>query len=254
MNEIVNIDTAPAPSKPLRKRTTKRSKASTTVCIVLMLIIATTAILLFRDVISKGAGALLDSYTAAYAYEKDSAYQALYQKYYDSAEAEYHVQNRASIRIGNISETGKLEVLKVSDVELIIDDSNLFEGGITSWLEVPGEGTYVVDLEAAEFVVDNDRAYVLARVPYPELTNVSIDYSNVNKILFKDDVFNGSYKQGEELARKQLSEADLLIKKEFASNERFYLNAQDAAESTIMYLIQQLNPGVENLVVEVEFY
>ena len=122
-----------------------------------MLIISTTAILLFRDVISKGAGALLDSYTAAYAYEKDSAYQALYQKYYDSAEAEYHVQNRASIRIGNISETGKLEVLKVSDVELIIDDSDLFEGGITSWLEVPGEGTYVVDLEAAEFVVDNDR-------------------------------------------------------------------------------------------------
>ena len=251
MNEIANVE---AVSKPARKKNTKRKKTGVLICVVLILIMATTAIILFQDVIAKGADALFDSYSAAYESEKEAAYQALYQKYYDSAEAEYHVRNRATIHIGNITETAKLEVLKVSDVEFIVDDSNLFEGGITSWLEVPGEGTYVVDLKAAEFIVDNERAYVLVRVPYPELENVKIDYSNVNKILFKDDVFDGSYKQGEELAKKQLGEADLLIKKEFASNERFYLNAQEAAISTIRCLVLQLNPEVENLVVDVEFY
>ena len=77
---------------------------------------------------------------------------------------------------------------------------------------------------------------------------------NVKKILFKDDVFNGSYKQGEDLAKKQLGEADVLIKKEFASNQHFYLNAQKTAVSTIQCLVRQLNPGVEDLTVEVGFY
>jgi len=106
----------------------------------------------------------------------------------------------------------------------------------------------------AEFIVDNARAHVSVRLPYPELTNVAIDYSNVKKILFKDDVFNGSYKQGEELAMKQLGQGDLLIKKEFASNEHFYLNAQETAISTIQCLIRELNPKVENLTIDVEFY
>ena len=34
----------------------------------------------------------------------------------------------------------------------------------------------------------------------------------------------------------------------------FYLNAQAAAVSTIETLVKQLNPEVDNLVVDVEFY
>ncbi|MBO6310739.1 MAG: hypothetical protein J6N70_18250 [Oribacterium sp.] len=48
--------------------------------------------------------------------------------------------------------------------------------------------------------------------------------------------------------------ADMLIKKEFASNERFYLSAQDAAVSTIQCLVRQLNPQNTDMIVEVEFY
>ena len=254
MNEIANAEKVSSKKPQTRRKTYLKKGTGTVICLALMIVMAAAALLLFQNVIGKGAEALADSYKAALASEKEASYQAQYQKYFDAAEAANHVTNRASIYIGNIKETDKLEVLKVSDVEFIVEDSGNNTGNITSWLEVPGEGTYVVDLNASEFIVDNERAYVLVRLPYPELTNVAIDYSNVKKILFKDDVFNGSYKQGEELASKQLGEADLLIKKEFASNEHFYLNAQEAAISTIECLIRQLNPAVENLSIEVEFY
>ena len=243
-----------SPKKPAAKKLKFKKGTGTVICIVLMIVMVAAALMLFQNVIFNGAEALADGYNAAFVSEKEAAYQALYQKYYDKAEAEHHVANRASIYIGNIKETEKLEVLKVSDVEFIVEDSGDNSGNITSWLEVPGEGTYVVDLSAAEFIVDNERAHVSVRLPYPELTNVAIDYSNVKKILFKDDVFNGSYKQGEELAMKQLGQGDLLIKKEFASNEHFYLNAQEAAISTIQCLIRELNPKVEDLTIDVEFY
>lgn len=239
----------PKVNKPIIKKGT-----GAVICIVLMIAMTAAAIMLFQNVIFKGAEAVTDGYNAAFISEKEAAYQALYQRYYDKAETEHHVANRAAINIGNIRETEKLEVLKVSDVEFIVEDSGDNAGNIISWLEVPGEGTYVVNLSAAEFIIDNERAHIRVRVPYPELTNVAIDYSNVKKILFVDDIFNGSYAQGQELARKQVGEGDLLIKKEFASNEHFYLNAQKAAISTIQCLIRELNPDIDDLTIDVEFY
>ena len=144
--------------------------------------------------------------------------------------------------------------MEVSDVEFVVESNNDNTNNITSWLEVPGNGVFVVNMEEAEFVIDNEQAHVLVRVPYPELTNVSIDYSNVEKRLFKNDLFNDSYRVGEVLARKQLGEGDALIKKEFASNEHYYLTAQKAGISTIESLVRQLNPDEPDLVVDVEYY
>lgn len=255
MNEIKENESVQkkAPRK-LPKLPKMKKGSSKTIYIILMIVMITMTVIFGKDIVGSGAKALADSYNAAYASEYDATYQALYQKYFDAAEAKYHVRNEVLISIGDIKETEKLEVLKVSDVEFIVEDKNSNDGNITSWLEVPGEGTFVVDLQAAEFVIDNERAHVLVRAPYPELTNVSIDYGNVQKILFKDDIFNGSYKEGEELAQKQLNEGDLLIKKEFASNQNFYLSAQEAAISSIQCLVRQMNPGVDNLMVDVEFY
>lgn len=221
----------------------------------ILIILIIVIIFAFQNIVSKGAAALSTGYSAAFDSEKESAYQMLYQKYYQEAESKYHVANRTSIHIENIKETNKLEVLRVSDVEFIIEDSGANKDKITSWLEVPGEGTYVVDLSLAEFIIDNERSYVLVRLPYPELTNITIDYSNVKPLLFeKQGISNGDFKAGEALADKQLREADVMIKKEFASNERFYLNAQDAARSSIQFLIHQMNPDIDGLTIEVKFY
>lgn len=73
--------------------------------------------------------------------------------------------------------------------------------------------------------------------------------SPIGKVLFND-----SYSVGEDLARSQLNSADLLIKKEFASNQHFYLSAQEAAISSIQCLVKQLNPKLPDMTVDVEFY
>ena len=261
MNELTKTNNTPSKGAqrtkkifPGFKKPKLKKGMSTTILIVLMLMMAGLTVYLATGIVGTGAEALANSYNAAYASEKNAAYQAQYDKYFDRAESKYHVSNRVAITIGDLKEIAKLEVLKVSDVEYIIEEGATNSNGITSWLEVPGQGTYVVDLQAAEFIVDDERAYVKVRAPYPELTNISIDYANVQKLFFKNDILNDSYKVGEELAQRQLNSADMLIKKEFASNQRFYLSAQEAAVSTIQCLVKQLNPQNTDMTVEVEFY
>lgn len=222
---------------------------------IILLIIFSAGFLALRSYsVREGAKATAASYAAAYDREKENTYQKLYEKYYQLAEREYHVSNRVAVEIGGLREMAALEVMSVSDIEYILEDSEDNDKGITSWLEVPGQGTYVVDLQAAEFVVDDERDYVLTRVPYPELTNVSINYAGVKKLFFANNILNDSYNVGEDLARRQLSQADVLIKKAFASNQYFYLSAQEAAVSTIQCLVKELNPEIPELTVEVEFF
>ncbi len=256
MTETINAKNASSKGvEAQRKKAPKLKKGTSTAIIyVFALIMGAITIYLATGIIGAGAAALSESYNAAYDSEKNAAYQAQYDKYFARAESDYHVSNRVAITIGDLKEVSKLEVLKVSDVEYIIEEGADNSNGITSWLEVPGQGTYVVDLQAAEFIVDDELASVKVRATYPELTNISIDYANVQKLFFKNDILNDSYKVGEELAQRQLNSADMLIKKEFASNERFYLSAQDAAVSTIQCLVRQLNPQNPDLDVEVEFY
>lgn len=222
--------------------------------ICVCIIMAFVSVFLYNRAIRVGAEAVRDSYSSAYKTEKDSTYKAIYDKFKSIAEEKYHVSNRVTISIQEVKETAKLEVLKVSDVEFIIEGKQDNDNNITTWLEVPGDAAFIVDLAAGEYIVDDERQYVLIRLPYPELTNVSIDYANVKKLLFQNDMFNDSYSAGEDTAKKLLDKADLLIKKEFISNETFYLNAQDSARSTIINLVKQLNPKVTDIDVEVEFY
>lgn len=233
---------------------TKGKKINVSIIMISWSIFAVAiSIWLINGSIHVGAQALQENYQTAYNAEKDNTYQSFYDRYFAKAEEAYHVSNEVAISISDLQKKNDLEVLQVSDVEYIIEDKQDNRKGITAWLEVPGEGTYVVNLQAAEFIVDNARGHVLVRLPYPELTNISIDYANVKKLMFKNDLLNESYSIGEELARKQLNSADALIKKELAANQYFYKSAQNAAESMIKGLVKKLNPALDNLQVEVEF-
>ena len=244
----------PAPKKAVKKKP-KDNHNPSIICSIVLVVLIVITIALFRNVISKGASAISKGYSTTFEEEKESAYQTLYQKYYDEAEAKYHVSNRATIHIDGIKETNKLEVLRVSDTEFIIEDGDNNSGNVTSWLEVIGNGTYIVDLSLAEFIIDSERAHVSVRLPFPELTNITLDYPSLETLLFeKGGIANGNYKEGVALADKQLREADVKIRKELASNENYYKNAQNAARSTIQILIRQMNPDVADLSVDVEFY
>ena len=176
---------------------------------------------------------------------------------YNIAEADNHVKNRGIISIENIQEKADLEVLEVSDVEYITNEKS--GDKVTSWLEVPGTGVFTVNLAMSEFVIDDMRHYVLARVPKPEIKaeNIQIDTKKVKILAYQNNhwIFdNGSVEEGEELARRQMGEAQAIIQEDVQSNERYFEIAKSSAESIIKQLIKSLNKDVANLNVEVEFF
>ena len=121
----------------------------------------------------------------------------------------------------------------------------------TAWLEVEGEGTFIVDLQAAEFIIDNERKSVLARIPNPELKNIHIIRST--RRLFSDDYLNGSWSEGVDLRIKQNNEAQLRIENALLSNPYIFSNAKKVSANMIKNLVAQFNPDVPQLIVDVEF-
>ena len=158
---------------------------------------------------------------------------------YNIAEADNHVKNRGIISIENIQEKADLEVLEVSDVEYITNEKS--GDKVTSWLEVPGTGVFTVNLAMSEFVIDDMRHYVLARVPKPEIKaeNIQIDTKKVKILAYQNNHW---------------SEAQAIIQEDVQSNERYFEIAKSSAESIIKQLIKSLNKDVANLDVEVEFF
>ncbi|SCX32762.1 Protein of unknown function [Ruminococcaceae bacterium P7] len=176
---------------------------------------------------------------------------------YNFAEAHNHVTNRGIINIESIQDKSDLEVLKVSDVEYITNEKT--EDKVTSWLEVPGTGVFTVNLSMSEFIIDDVRHYILARVPKPEIKteNIEIESEKVKILAYQNNhwIFdNGSVDEGEQVAQRQLSEAQTKIQEDVQSNERYFEIAKSSAENIIKQLIKSLNEDVSNLDIEVEFF
>lgn len=240
------------PSSPEKKPKVAKKKARiVTISIVLTVILVSASLFLLYKGIGVSASALMNSYSTAYSSEKDNAYAKLYQSAFERAEKNYHVRNTMVISIGNLEESQKLEVLKANDVEFITEDRDSNSGKVTAWLEVEGEGTFVIDLKAAEFIVDNERQYVMVRLPNPELTNITI--IKTTRRLFADNWSNGSYSEGVDLALKQRNEASLQIQKALMSNQYIYSSARKVAVSMLQNMVKQFNPDIPELTVDVEF-
>ena len=143
----------------------------------------------------------------------NTAQQETYDQYYgigyDQGFQGNHVTNTVGISVDGIQEANDLEVLKVRDVEIVIEDKTTNDNNTIVWLEVPGEATFNVNLNAAECIVDDARKYVLIRVPEPELANLTIDYGEVRKLLFKNDVFDESIRVGAVMAQKMVNQGEL---------------------------------------------
>lgn len=235
----------------------KKNEVNSPNVILLILLIAAFvggAFYFYFSSITAGAKALENAYNSSFYDAKESAKQNVKGYFYDNAEAMYHTSNTVNISVGNLKEVLYLEILKVSDVEYIVQDASDNSEHISSWIEVPGESIFVLDLSAAEFVVDNFRHHILIRVPSPEISDVTLRYEEIKILLFKDDGFNESIELGENIAKKQCDEAKLLIKKEFLSNQSYYLSAENAARDILSDRIKEWNPDIDDLVVEVEFY
>ena len=178
----------------------KNTSPQSVIWIMVYVLIGLLAFLLIKGSISVGAEKAKTTFNDVYSKEKQEVYNSYYDKYYDKYEKKYHTSNDVYIMIESIKEIKELEVLRVSDVEYIIDNEDDNKDSIIAWLEVPGEGSFVVDLAGAEFIKNDSRKYVHVKLPYPELKNIRIQYENVQKLVFINKWANDSMKDGEEIS------------------------------------------------------
>lgn len=222
----------------------------------------------FMDFIKIGTQAAMKSYSQMKEDTEGKTYDFFYDLGYDKAEEAHHTTNNLSISVGTLESTSDLEVLKISDVayetpdvenqgwfeELVKNVMGFFDGDMISWLEVPANGVFTVNLQAAEFIIDEEQQYVLIRVPEPELTQFSIDYENVEVLLFeKGGAFKDSAKYGSDKAIEQLQNAELTMMQNANNNQEFYKRARESTKMILSTLVKQLNPKMPDLRVEVEF-
>ncbi len=254
---------------PARKQKRKINKSFIYIAIFLVIggLIA-VCVYLFYDTLTVGTAATNSAFQAEKETSSEEAYDWFYNKSYTAAEASHHVSNDVSITIGSLREEAKLEVLNVSNIEYTIfsnenegtsrqsfwDFVTADEDDLVSWFAIPGNGVFTVDLRTAEFIIDEERAYVLLRIPRPELTEFTIDFANVEILYFEDSgLFKNSAKAGVDLALEALQDAEQTLREEILSDQRFYQAAYDNAVSLLTCLIMELNPDFSNLTVDVEF-
>lgn len=244
--------------------TSKWSKLVPWLCTAVFLAVA---IVCFSNMLFVGTSAAGAAFTQAKDDTAEKTYELFYNKGYDQAEKAHHVSSRTAISIDTLREMQKLEVLAVSEVSyqveekeeeglqgVITDITGFFNEESISWLEVPGSGVFTVDLQAGEFIVDEERQMVLIRIPGPELSNFTLDYGDVEILYFDEGgTFKNSAKYGVDKAVEQLQNAELDMRQRVSNNQELYKRAQNAAENMLMNLVQQLNPQLPGLTVEVEF-
>lgn len=188
----------------------------------------------------------------AYDTAVQNTYDEFYQTAFDFAEKQNHVSNYAIISVENIQEISRLEVLTVSDCEFVIKNADE-ESSTVAWLEVQGTGVFTVDLSASEFITDSERKNVLVRIPKPALTECTV--SEADDRFWKDGsiFFNGSTAEGVQLAQAQMREGRIMVENAIRQNRTFNDAAKKSAVYMIQSLVQQWNPTIPDLQVEVEF-
>lgn len=227
-------------SNPSHKKIFPQAKFWICLCFSVLL---TIAFILF------GIKRMQDSFAAA----RENTSSVFYQTAYNFAEEQNHVSNYVAIAIEAEREVSRLEVLTVSDSEFIVKDAGN-GNNTTSWLEVQGTGVFTVNLDAAEFIADSDRQYVLVKVPNPVLTNCAV--SGTGKQFWQSSNFpltNGSIAEGVRLSQEQFAEGRIRLEDSIRQNRRFHEAARSAAKLMIESIVKEWNSSIPDLQVEIEF-
>ena len=165
-----------------------------------------------------------------------------------------------------LSESAHLEVLNVFLTDYQIWPEQDSSGGILdvvtdplmgdaeAWIRFNGIGTFTVDLQNTEFILDEQRQTVLIRVPSPVMDQVLIQQDN-DDVLYTSDagLFNNSSDTGNQLILSMTQKAQQNMTAKARSNPEYYAQAKASAEKAITQLIKNLNPNLSDLTVEVEF-
>ena len=220
---------------------------------VLIVLLCVLSVFIYRA----GKNSLIKAAKNEYQMALDTSYQNAYQQFYDQGEAAYHTNNEVSILIGPIKESSELEVLTVGATVFVHNSDR------TVWEEINGTSAYVINLKAGEFAVDNQRKTVYIRLPKPQLKEeVLIDEDHLHVYQFVGDGkinnliqdVTGSIQQGEADAVKMRKEGVNEILSELRKNNQYFESAKNSAESILKNLVVSVNPNVNDIKVEVDFY
>lgn len=235
----------------------QKNKSNGLICFFLIIIVIAlgASCYLFRQSVLKMASATQQAYQKTKAEESGKVYDDFFDAGKNFAEEQLHSSNRVYIQIGKIQEEEKLEVLRVSDVDYIIwdkeDKDNKYD--ITSWRKVPAMGVFTVNLKASEIIKDDERKYVLVRIPSPQLTDFTLDDENKETLFFHTGLFDNTPGDGADITAEQDKEAYRNLKKSMSTNSDYYQQSKDSAKTTIKNLVAQMNPDINGLIVDVEF-
>lgn len=162
------------------------------------------------------------------------------------------VSNNVIISVEKMREQARLEVLSISDTEIIVEDEKANKDAIQAWTQFTGTGVFTVDLANSDFIVDQLRKTVWIRTPNVEIENFTLEYGKTKQLFFMNDFTNDSYKDGADLAQKQLSQAYKNIHETIVSNPYYYDSARKSAQQIIVSLVRGLNKNIPDLTVDVQ--
>ena len=249
--------------------TGEMSRKAQAICCAVIGVLIIISVIFAVSAIPAAADAAADAFVSSKDNMAADVYQFYYDTSYESSEKAHHVSNDVSVTIGNLRNVQLLEVLRVRDVTYetvggdvtwIRDLFNKTVGRVIGkdticWLEVPAAGIFTVNLEVGEFIIDDARQYVLIRVPEPELTEFSLSYDKVKVLYYEEgSLFQQAGTDGYDLADEMLKSAEQDLRQGMEGNQDNYRKAEGSARKLLTYLVEQLNPQMENLTVEVEFF
>ena len=127
-------------------------------------------------------------------------------------------------------------------------------GDAEAWIRFNGIGTFTIDLQNTDFILDEQRKAVLVRVPSPVMGQILIQQDE-DDVLYTSSagLFNNSSDTGNQLVLSLTQKAQQDMTAKARSNPEYYAQAKASAEKTIIQLIKNLNPDLPDLTVEVEF-
>ncbi len=227
---------------------TKAQKKRNVKTIITVVLVAQVFLALFA-----GAYFFKSGYESAKTNTSNKIRQDAYNTVYDLTEGANHTSNRATIELDGIKEKSDLEVLQISTSYLYTSDEADQAKNLTIWYKIPGTGTFTVDLQMTEFIVDAERNHVLVKAPLPAITKFREE--KAEQLEYQDDRFilHGSIQEGETIARKMLYNAHVEMMKSLETNTEYMDAAKTSAQKLITNIIKALNPSVTDLSVTVEF-
>lgn len=227
------------------------NKKKTIIMVVIAVFLFVLCVVLLALAYAKQKDAAISAYNDVKVSASDTAYENMRQKLLELGEKRYHTSNDIGISIEGITRVSSLEALEITEIDYFIY-SGEEEFNSEAWYKVKGTGTFTVNMELAEIITDEERQYILIRVPEPAIQPNDFNIVDIKQFHFESKMFEG-VDSGIGIAEKAEKECYKNIKSKVINNQNYLKYAKNAASDLLVGLAESCNQEI-NLTVDVEFF